>query len=356
MLNLDKIKKEYRDTTQELSSPDIFKDKDRYQNLSKRFAFLEKVVNLIKLRQGNLDALENLHQVLSDQNEEQTVKEMAVEEVKLLKEKVFQLEEDIEDLIFQADEPDRDVIIEMRAAAGGQESSLFVGSLFKMYSKYAESKGWRLEILSSHPTELGGFKEIIFSVKGEGVYVHLKFESGVHRVQRVPVTESGGRIHTSTATVAVLVEPKEVDLKITPDEIKIDTFRASGAGGQHVNVTDSAVRITHLPTQTIVTCQDERSQIKNREKALRVLKARILEKIMKENTDKMVKERRTQIGTGDRSEKIRTYNFPERRVTEHRINFTVYRLEAVLEGDLDEIVKKLIKAEREKLYENKGLA
>jgi peptide chain release factor 1 len=224
-----------------------------------------------------------------------------------------------------------------------------------MYSKYAEKNGWKIEVLSSHLTEIGGFKEIVFSLKGKKAFSRLKFESGVHRVQRVPATESGGRIHTSTVTVAVLVEPKEVELKISPDDLKIDTYRASGAGGQHVNVTDSAVRMTHLPTGVVVSCQDERSQIKNRAKALRVLKAKIMEKKMEEEASKVSKLRKTQVGSGQRSEKIRTYNFGEKRVTDHRINFTIYKLDQILEGNLDEIVGQLINAERKKIYENKGL-
>jgi peptide chain release factor 1 len=224
-----------------------------------------------------------------------------------------------------------------------------------MYSKYVEKNGWKLEVLDSSPTDIRGFKEIIFSVSGKGAYSHLKFESGVHRVQRVPTTEASGRIHTSTVTVAVLIEPKEVELNINPSDLKIDTFRASGAGGQHVNRTDSAVRITHIPTGIIVSCQDERSQGKNKEKAMRVLGARLLEKIEREAQDKVTSARRVQIGTGERNEKIRTYNFPERRISDHRINFTIYRLEQVLEGDLDEIIEQLIKAERKKIYEAKGL-
>ncbi|MCM8824279.1 MAG: peptide chain release factor 1, partial [Candidatus Omnitrophica bacterium] len=278
--------------------------------------------------------------------------ELAKEEILKIDSKIKALEERIEDIFFEDDEDtDRDIIVEIRAAAGGEESALFAADLFKMYSRYIENKKWQMEVLSSHPTEIGGFKEIIFSVKGKGCYLHLRFESGVHRVQRVPVTEAGGRIHTSTVTVAVLIEPKNIELKIDPNELRIDTYRAGGHGGQYVNRTDSAVRITHIPTGIVVACQDERSQIKNREKAMRVLKARLLDKMKQEENSKITRERRLQIGTGERSEKIRTYNFPERRVTDHRINLTVYRLEEILEGDLDEIIKGLIKESRAKVLQ-----
>jgi peptide chain release factor 1 len=225
-----------------------------------------------------------------------------------------------------------------------------------MYSHYIDKHKWRIEVLNCHPTEVGGIKEIVFSVKGHGCYSHLKFESGVHRVQRVPETESGGRIHTSTATVAVLIEPKDVELKIDNQDLKIDTYRASGAGGQHVNKTDSAVRITHLPTSIVVACQDERSQIKNRAKALRILKARLLDLKKRQDAKKVSQERKVQVGTGERSEKIRTYNFPESRVTDHRINLVIYQLESVLEGGLEPIIKSLIEEEKKKMYEAKGLA
>ena len=356
MINYDKLKEEHQKLSQQLSSQELLKNREEYTNLAKRFSYLEKIIKLLKQRESYLKEEKHLKDIISDAGEDQAMKDLAQQELNQIKEKLESLDERIEDKVFAQEVPDRDVIIEIRAAAGGEEAALFCASLFKMYSRYAEAKKWKLELLSSSPTEIGGFKEVIFSLKGEGAYTHLKFESGVHRVQRVPVTESGGRIHTSTVTVAVLVEPKEVELKINPEDLKIDTFRSSGAGGQHVNVTDSAVRITHLPSGIVVSCQDERSQIKNREKALRVIKARIMEKKMREEISKVTEARRTQIGTGERSEKIRTYNFPERRITDHRINFTLYHLEAVLEGNLDEVVKKLIKEERRKIYEAKGLA
>ncbi|MCK5393345.1 MAG: peptide chain release factor 1 [Candidatus Omnitrophica bacterium] len=355
MINLEKLKEEYDTISNQLSQEDITRNSDKYAEITKRFSYLEKLINLSKKRDSFLKEKKNLSAILSDSNEDQEMQDLAREELSILDSNIKNIDEKIEDKIFEEDESDRDIIIEIRAAAGGEESALFAATLFKMYSKYGEIRNWKIEVLSSNDTEIGGYKEIVFSMKGKGVESHLKFESGVHRVQRVPVTESGGRVHTSTVTVAVLIEPKEVELKINPDDLKIDTYRSSGAGGQHVNVTDSAVRMTHLPTGTVVCCQDERSQIKNREKAFRVIKARIMEKMQREESVKQIDKRRVQVGTGDRSEKIRTYNFPERRVTDHRINLTLYRLEAILEGDLDEIVNSLIKEERKKIYEAKGL-
>ncbi|MDP2924220.1 MAG: peptide chain release factor 1 [Candidatus Omnitrophota bacterium] len=355
MINVDKLKEEHRKISEELSSPDVTKDRERYQQLAKRFSFLEKVLNLEKLRTDCLKEKEHLEAVFSNPKEAEEFRGLAKEELGKLEVKVKSIEEDIEDKLFASQEPQRDVIIEIRAAAGGEESALFASDLFKMYSRYVEKNGWKLETLDSSPTDIGGFKEIVFSVSGEGAYAHLKFESGVHRVQRVPNTEASGRVHTSTVTVVILIEPKEVELNINPDDLKIETFRASGKGGQHVNRTDSAVRITHVPTGTVAGCQDERSQGQNKEKAMRVLKARILEKMEREANAKITSARRVQIGTGERSEKIRTYNFPERRLTDHRINFTIYQLDRVLEGDLDEVIKKLIQEERKKLYELKGL-
>ena len=356
MVDFKKLKEEYEQISKRLSLPEIYKNKEEYQKLSKRFSFLEKVVSLINERDVLLKEKQDLEKLLSSQYEDEQMKVLAAQELSEIEEKIKKVEEKIEEKLFEDIEEERDIIVEIRSAAGGEEAALFAGDLFRMYSRYAEKKGWRIEILSSHPTELGGFKEIIFSVKGKGCFSHFKFESGVHRVQRIPVTESGGRIHTSTATVAVLVEPQEIELKINPDELKIETFRASGHGGQHVNRTDSAVRITHLPSGIVVSCQDERSQIKNREKAMRVLKARLLDKLERERTLKVTHQRKVQIGTGERSEKIRTYNFPERRVTDHRINLTVYRLNEILEGDLDILVDPLRKEEKKKIYETKGLA
>jgi len=356
MINSEKLKEEYAKISQQLSSESILKDRGKYAQLAKRLSYLEKIIKLLDERDKYFEEKEHLTGVISDTGENQEMKNLAQEELDKLAVKIEEIDQQIEDKIFAEETPDHDLIIEIRSAAGGEESALFAAALFKMYSKYAERNSWKVEVLSSSATEIGGFKEVVFSVRGKGAYSHLKFERGVHRVQRVPVTESGGRIHTSTATVALLIEPKEVELKINPEDLKIDTFRASGAGGQHVNVTDSAVRMTHLPTGVVVTCQDERSQIKNRAKALRVIKARVMEKMLEEEANKVSQRRRAQVGTGDRSEKIRTYNYSERRVTDHRINFTIYRLEEVLGGDLDEVVDKLISEERKKIYEAKGLA
>ncbi len=356
MIDLTSLKREYESLSQKLSAPDVFKDKAQYQALTRRFSFLEKIISLDQEKEALRAEQEDLARLADSPGEEEDVRKLAQSELFSIKEKIQSLEKKIEEKLFESKSaPDRDVIVEMRAAAGGGESALFVGDLFKMYSRYCEGKSWKVEILGSHPTELGGFKEIVFSVKGSGCYASFKYESGVHRVQRVPVTESGGRIHTSTVTVAVLVEPEEVELKINPEDLRIDTYRASGAGGQHVNKTDSAVRITHLPSGLVVACQDERSQIKNRAKAMRVLKAKLLDKMQQEQTAQVTELRKVQVGTGERSEKIRTYNFPERRVTDHRINLTVYKLDFILEGDLDIVVDELKVAERKKIYEAQGL-
>jgi len=356
MINYEKIKVEHKKISEELTSEGVFNDKENYSVIAKRFSFLEKIIKMIAQREKMLEEIKHLELILSDASEDDDMRNLAQEELPGLLEQAKTVEEGIEEMFFEKEAAsNRDVIIEIRSAAGGGEAAMFAADLFKMYTKYIESKGWKHEVLSAHFTEIGGVKEIDFSIQGENCYSFLKFESGVHRVQRVPITESGGRIHTSTATVAVLVEPKNVDLKIDPQDLRIDTYRASGAGGQHVNKTDSAVRITHAPTGLVVACQAGRSQIKNKETAMRVLKARLLDTMQKAEQGKMSSARKTQVGTGDRSEKIRTYNFSEGRVTEHRTKLTLYRLEAILEGDLEEIIKNLKREERRKFYESKGL-
>jgi peptide chain release factor 1 len=356
MIDYSKIIAEHQQISDALSAPDVLSDQKRYQRFSKRFSFLEKIILLIRKYENLSREVNHLKDVVADSNEEADFKSMAKEELKEKEPLLLVMSEDIEDMLFGEHEPDNDFMVEIRSAAGGEEAALFAGDLYGMYTRYIEKMGWKYEILDSNPTDIGGYKEVIFSVSGAGAWAHFQFESGVHRVQRVPKTEASGRIHTSTITVASLVEPQDVELDIKPDDLKIDTYRASGAGGQHVNRTDSAVRITHLPTGVVVACQDERSQIKNRAKAMRILKAKLLDEMKRREQSKVAAVRKMQVGSGDRSEKIRTYNFPENRVTDHRINFTIYQLDRVLMGDMDAVIKALRKAVREKFYASQGLA
>ncbi len=345
---LKKIETEYKELETELARPEVISDREKYQKLAKRFGFLEKLVTLIEKYKKLLSQSKELDDIINRGKESEEFIELAREDREKVEASLKSVEEEIEEKVYVEQDKDKDraFIAELRPAAGGQESSLFAADLFRMYSKYASKNGWKLETLESQPTEVGGFKEIIFSVRGRKAYAHFKFEKGVHRVQRVPATESGGRIHTSTVTVAVLKEPTQLEVQVGPNEIKIDTFRSSGAGGQHVNTTDSAVRITHFSSGIVTVCQDERSQIKNRVKAMRILKARLLEYEQAKQAKGMDSERKKQVGTGERSEKIRTYNFPQRRVTDHRGPVTVYRLEEVIEGNLDLIIKPLISQSR----------
>ncbi|MCX7661655.1 MAG: peptide chain release factor 1 [Candidatus Omnitrophica bacterium] len=333
----------YEELERLLAQPEILSDLSRYNQLAKEMSSLKVIVTLFRDYKSTEKEISELELMLKEKHEAQFL-DLIKKEIQSLREKLKEIEVRLEDLLSQSD-PDlnKDVIIEIRQGTGGTEAGLFASDLYRMYTKYASKKNWKIEVLSSHPNELGGFKEIIFSIRGKDAYKRLKFESGVHRVQRVPITEAGGRIHTSTATVAVLVEPEEIELQIDPKDLKIETFRSSGPGGQHMQKTESAVRITHLPTGMVVACQDERSQIKNKHKAMRILRARLLEMRREEEQKKISQLRRSQIGSGERSEKIRTYNFPERRITDHRIGLTVYRLEEVLEGDLDIIVEAFIK-------------
>ncbi|HSE96496.1 MAG TPA: peptide chain release factor 1 [Methylomirabilota bacterium] len=317
-----------------------------YARLAKARAELEETVGTFADYKRVLARIEEARTIL-DEGGDAELRELAEVELADLRAREEILEGRLRDLLLPRDPADdRNVLVEIRAGAGGDEAALFAAELARMYAKYAERQGWRVEIMDSHPTGPGGFKEIIFAVQGKGVWSRLKFERGVHRVQRIPVTESAGRIHTSTVTVAVLPEAEEVDVRIDDKDIKVDVYRASGPGGQGVNTTDSAVRITHLPTGLVVTCQDERSQLKNRAKALRVLRARLLEQAQEEQRSQIAAARKSQVGTGERSERIRTYNFPQGRVTDHRIGLTLHRLPDVLEGDLGELIDALSASDR----------
>ncbi|MFA4983808.1 MAG: peptide chain release factor 1 [Candidatus Omnitrophota bacterium] len=345
---LEKLDARYRELEDLLASPEVISNKQEYNRYAKELSDIREAVYLFREYLRVCGEMEGLEQLLKSKAEQEFL-ELAKTELEGLCTKKSGLEERLKECI-AADDDDlgKDVIVEIRQGTGGMEAGLFAADLYRMYTKYAVRKNWVAEEMSSHSTEVGGFKEIIFSVKGRDVYKRLKFESGVHRVQRVPETEAQGRIHTSTTTVAVLAEPQEVDIDIEPKDLKIDTYRSSGPGGQHMQKTDSAVRITHLPSAIVVACQDERSQLKNKNKAMRILRARLLDMKQQEELKKISSDRRAQIGSGDRSEKIRTYNFPDRRITDHRINFTTYRLEEVLNGDLDEISDALIKAASDK--------
>lgn len=344
---LEAIEKRYMELEHKLADLGLIGDKVQYQKLVKEFSDIEELVKVYRRYKSLSGELAELEALL--QNESSAEPEFAAlvrKEIPRLKEKITQAEKELARAMQREDkEEDRDIIIEIRAGTGGDEAGIFVGNLFRMYGKYIANHNWAMEVMAGHPTEAGGLKEIIFSVKGKGAYKRLKYESGVHRVQRVPVTEASGRIHTSTATIAVMAEAQEIDLVIDPKDLKIDVFRSSGPGGQSVNTTDSAVRITHLPTATVVTCQDERSQLKNKNKAMRVLRTRILDKMRQEELLRASCERKAQIGSAERSEKIRTYNFPDRRVTDHRIGLTLHKLENILEGELDDFIDGLIAEE-----------
>ena len=324
---------------------------DEWQKLTKEHASLMPIVETFRKYKDITSTIDGDKEIIDDPDSDDDLIAMAKEEMNGLTKEQADLEDQLHVLMLPKDpRDDKNVIMEIRAGAGGDEAALFAGDLFRMYMKYIEKQpGWKTSIISSNAPELGGFKEVVFSVEGSGVYGKLKYESGVHRVQRVPVTEAGGRIHTSTATVAVLPEAEDVEIDLNMDDVRVDYFRASGAGGQHVNKTSSAVRMTHIPTGMVVECQDERSQLENRAKALRVLKARLLDQAQQKADAELTEERRSQVGTGDRSERIRTYNFPQGRVTDHRINLTLYKLDNILNGDIDEFIQALAEARRAEL-------
>jgi peptide chain release factor 1 len=335
------VEKRYEILNHLLSQPEVISKQDELQRVAREYAELGKIVELYRrFKRLDTEIGESRHLLASEEDEE--MKRMAKEELERLLVEKERVENDLKFALLPKDPNDeKNIILEIRAGTGGDEAGLFAGDLFRMYSKYAERMGWRIEVMSRHFTGVGGFKEILALIEGKGVYSHLKFESGVHRVQRVPVTESQGRIHTSTVTVAILPEAEEVEVDIDPGDIRVDIFRSSGPGGQSVNTTDSAVRITHIPTGMVVSCQDEKSQYKNKAKALKILRARLKDKAVQEKQNEISERRRLQVGTGDRSERIRTYNFPQGRMTDHRIGLTLYRLESILEGDLKETLEAL---------------
>lgn len=344
---LKEVEKRYEDISKQLLEPDVYNDQIRYTKLMKEHKMLTPLIEKYREYRSAEDTASEAAQLLSEGGMDPDFKQMVEEELSEAKSKIEQLTEDIKILLLPTDpNDDKNVIVEIRGGAGGEEAALFAGVLYRMYNMYAESKRWKVEMLSANETGIGGMKEVSFIIEGDGAYSRLKFESGVHRVQRVPETEASGRIHTSTVTVAVLPEAEEVEVDINPADLQIDTYRSGGAGGQHVNKTESAIRITHIPTGLVVECQDERSQHKNKEKAMKILRSRLYEQLQSEQSEEIAKSRKLQVGTGDRSERIRTYNYPQSRVTDHRIGLTLYKLDQILDGDLDELIDALVTADR----------
>ena len=345
---LQKVEDRFREIESQIGDPTIISEVDRFTKLTRELSSLEPIVQKIREYKkilAQIDEDKNLIETAEDEE----LKNLAAEEMNELKKTKADFDKELPILLLPKDpNDDKNVIVEIRGGVGGEEAALFAGDLFRMYTRYSERQGWKVDIVESNATTIGGFKEISFTVDGVGAYSKLKYESGTHRVQRVPVTESSGRIHTSAVTVAVLPEAEEVEVEINPADLRIDTYCASGAGGQYVNKTESAIRITHLPSGIVVQCQDEKSQLKNKEKAMRVLRARVKDLAVREQNEAIAADRKNQVGSGDRSERIRTYNFPQGRVTDHRINLTLYKLESVLNGDLDELISALITADQSK--------
>ena len=336
------LQQRYEELSAQISDPEVIADQNKFRELCKEHSDITPIVEKYNMYKSAKNQLEESKEMLGE-NLDKDFKELVQAEYDDAKEKIAQYEEELKILLLPKDPNDeKSVIVEIRGGAGGDEAALFASDLFRMYSMYAETKNWKIEVLSLNQTELGGIKEISFGIDGNGAYSKLKYESGVHRVQRIPSTESGGRIHTSTVTVAVLPEVEEVEVEINPNDLKIDVFRAGGPGGQCVNTTDSAVRITHLPTGLVVSCQDEKSQLKNKEKGMKILRSRLYDLLQSQQHDEIAEQRKSQVGTGDRSERIRTYNFPQGRVSDHRIGLTLHRLDSVLNGDLDEIIDALV--------------
>lgn len=340
------IESKYEELSRKIGDIEVMANQKEWQKLCKEHSEMEPIVLKYREYTKSQESLKADKEMLGEDIEKE-LKEMVQEEIKELTAKIEELHKELNILLLPKDpNDDKNVFIEIRGGAGGEEAALFAADLFRMYTRYAERRGWKVEVMSSNETDIGGFKEVVFMVRGSGAYSRLKYESGVHRVQRVPDTESSGRIHTSTATVAVLPEVEDVDVVISPNDLRIDVYRSTGHGGQCVNTTDSAVRITHLPTGLVVTCQDEKSQIKNKEKAMKVLKSRLYKKAEAERSASIAEDRKSQVGTGDRSERIRTYNYPQGRVSEHRIGLTLYRLDSFLDGDIDEVIDALITADQ----------
>ena len=342
---LDKLmvlEDKYKELSEKVADPEIISDQPTWQKLMKENSELEPIVMKYREYRKVNETIAESKQILEEESDED-LRELAKMELSEAESQIAEIEDELKLLLVPKDPNDeKNVIVEIRGGAGGDEAALFAGDLFRMYSRYAERKGWKTSLMSSNETGVGGYKEVSFLIKGKGAYSRLKYESGVHRVQRIPTTESGGRIHTSTATVAVLPEVDDVEVQINPEDLRFDVFRASGNGGQCVNTTDSAVRLTHIPTGEVVSCQDEKSQLKNKEKALKVLKARLYDRALADQQKEISAERKSHVGTGDRSERIRTYNFPQGRVSDHRINLTLYKLDSFIDGDIDEMIDGLI--------------
>ena len=343
MLNkLEVLEDKYKELSEKIADPEIINDQKVWQKFIKEHAELEPIIMKFREYKDVMNSIAESKSILQEESDEE-LRELAKMELSEMEDKVEPIEAELKILLLPKDpNDDKNVIVEIRGGAGGDEAALFAGDLFRMYCRYAERKRWKVELLSASETGVGGYKEVSFMIKGKGAYSVLKYESGVHRVQRIPSTESGGRIHTSTATVAVLPEVEDVEVEINPNDLRIDVFRSSGNGGQSVNTTDSAVRVTHIPTGEVVSCQDGKSQLKNKEQALKILKARLYDKAVAEQNKEISAERKSQVGTGDRSERIRTYNFPQGRGSDHRINLTLYKLDAFLDGDLTEMIDALI--------------
>ena len=345
---LQAVENRYLELESMLSDPSIIADVERFTKINREHSSLENVVSKFRNYKKICSDIDEDKLVIEESDDDE-LKSIANEELTTLRKEKEALEKEFPILLLPKDpNDDKNVIVEIRGGVGGEEAALFAGDLFRMYTRFAERQGWKVDIVDSNPTTIGGFKEIAFTVDGYGAYSKLKYESGTHRVQRIPVTESSGRIHTSAVTVAVLPEAEDVDVVINPNDLRIDTYCASGAGGQYVNRTETAIRITHLPTGIVVQCQDEKSQLKNKEKAMRVLRARILDQAVQQQNDAIAADRKNQVGSGDRSERIRTYNFPQGRVTDHRIGLTLHKLDSVLNGEIDEIIDALITADQSK--------